>query len=74
MAESKEARSVVRECANHPLAVKSVGRWLNLKHATAGVVSSVEEIHAEVIKSMDKILMKAGDNTGTDMMYEILCE
>lgn len=71
MAESKEARSVVRECANHPLAVKSIGRWLNLKHATAGVVSSVEEIHSEVIKSMDKIL-KSGDSTGTDMMYEIL--
>ena len=71
MAESREARSVVRECANHPLAVKSVGRWLNLKHATAGVVSSVEEIHSEVIKSMDKIL-KGGDHTGTDMMYEIL--
>jgi tetratricopeptide (TPR) repeat protein len=71
MAESKEARSVVRECANHPLAVKSIGRWLNLKHATAGAASSVEEIHSEVIKSMDKIL-KAGDTTGTDMMYEIL--
>ena len=71
MAESREARSVVRECANHPLAVKSVGRWLNLKHATAGVVSSVEEIHADVIKSMDKIL-KGGDHNGTDMMYEIL--
>jgi hypothetical protein len=71
MAESEEARSVVRECANHPLAVKSVGRWLNLKHATAGVVSSVEEIHAEVMKSMDKILT-TGDTTGTDMMYEIL--
>ncbi len=71
MSESKEARSVVRECANHPLAVKSVGRWLNLKHATSGVASSVEEIHSEVIKSMDKIL-NAGDNTGTDMMYEIL--
>jgi tetratricopeptide (TPR) repeat protein len=71
MAESREARSVVRECANHPLAVKSVGRWLNLKHATAGVVSSVEEIHSEVVKSMDKIL-KGGDHSGTDMMYEIL--
>ena len=71
MAESREARSVVRECAHHPLAVKSVGRWLHLKHATAGVVSSVEEIHSEVIKSMDKIL-KGGDHTGTDMMYEIL--
>lgn len=71
MAESREARSVVRECANHPLAVKSVGRWLNLKHATAGVVSSVEEIHGEVVKSMDKIL-KGGDHSGADMMYEVL--
>eukprot|EP00980_Cylindrotheca_fusiformis_P027908 scaffold22568_cov125-Cylindrotheca_fusiformis.AAC.5 len=71
MAESREARSVVRECAYHPLAVKSVGRWLNLKHATAGVVSSVEEIHAEVVKTMDNIF-EGGDHSGTDMMYEIL--
>jgi tetratricopeptide (TPR) repeat protein len=72
LAESREARSVVRECANHPLAVKSVGRWLNLKHATAGVRSSVEEIHAEVIKSMDKIL-KGGSHSGNDdMLYEIM--
>lgn len=71
MAESKEARSVVRECANHPLAVKSVGRWLGLKHVTAGAVSSADEIHAEVVKSMEKIL-KGGDHSGTDMMYEIL--
>ena len=69
MAESKEARSVVRECANHPLAVKSVGRWLNLKHATAGVVNSVEEIHKEVVKSMDKLLK---EHSGADMMYEVL--
>ncbi|CAJ1940084.1 unnamed protein product [Cylindrotheca closterium] len=71
MAESKEAISVVRECANHPLAVKSVGRWLGLKHVTAGAVSSAEEIHAEVVKSMEKIL-KGGVHSGTDMMYEIL--
>ena len=71
MAESKEAKSVVRECANHPLAVKSIGRWLNLKHATAGAAVGVEEIHSEVAKSMNKIL-KGGDNAGTDMMYEIL--
>ncbi|KAL3942183.1 MAG: hypothetical protein SGBAC_003584 [Bacillariaceae sp.] len=71
MAESKETRSVVRECANHPLAVKSVGRWLGLKHVTAGAVSSAEDIHSEVVKSMEKIL-KGGDHSGTDMMYEIL--
>jgi len=71
MAESPEARSVVRECANHPLAVKSVGRWLNLKHATAGAIGSVEEIHEDVVKSMDKIL-KNGEQEDADMMYEIL--
>ncbi|KAG7362904.1 expressed tetratricopeptide repeat protein [Nitzschia inconspicua] len=72
LAESKEARSVVTECANHPLAVKSVGRWLNLKHATAGVRSSVEEIHAEVIKSMDKILTGGSLTGNDDMLYEIM--
>ena len=70
MASSKEARQVVRECANHPLAVKSVGRWLSLKHATAGVISSVEEIHEDVVKSIDKIL-NASDQEA-DMIYEIM--
>uniref|UniRef100_A0A7S1UWN8 NB-ARC domain-containing protein n=1 Tax=Grammatophora oceanica TaxID=210454 RepID=A0A7S1UWN8_9STRA len=70
MAESKEARAVVRECANHPLAVKSVGRWLSLKHATAGVISSVEEIHEEVAKSIDRILENR--DSEADMMYEIM--
>ena len=71
MAESKEARSVVRECANHPLAVKTVGRWLSLKHATAGVISSVEEIHEDVAKSIDRVL-KNDDPDGPDMIYEIM--
>lgn len=70
MASSKEARQVVRECANHPLAVKSVGRWLSLKHATAGVISSVEEIHEDVVKSIDKILN--GTDKESDMIYEIM--
>lgn len=71
MAESKEARSVVRECANHPLAVKTVGRWLSLKHATAGVISSVEEIHEDVVKSIDRVLNN-DDPDGPDMIYEIM--
>ena len=71
IAESKEALSVVRECANHPLAVKTVGRWLGLKHASAGVISSVEEIHEDVANSIDRIL-KSGDIQGADMMYEIM--
>ena len=71
IAESREALSVVRECANHPLAVKTVGRWLGLKHASAGIINSVEEIHEDVAHSIDRIL-KSGDIQGADMMYEIM--
>eukprot|EP00977_Amphora_coffeiformis_P011521 scaffold2767_cov177-Amphora_coffeaeformis.AAC.95 len=68
---SKETRSVVRECANHPLAVKSVGRWLNLKHATSGEEGDPEQLHKDVVQSMEKIL-KNGADDDADMMYEIL--
>jgi tetratricopeptide (TPR) repeat protein len=70
-AGSKETRSVVRECANHPLAVKSVGRWLNLKHATSGAAEDPEVLHDEVVQSMERIL-KNGTDDDADMMYEIL--
>jgi tetratricopeptide (TPR) repeat protein len=68
-ADSPEIKSVVQECANHPLAVKSVARWLNLKHATAD--SSSSDLQAEVVRSMEKIL-KRGNQEDADMMYEIL--
>ena len=68
---SSLTRSVVKECAHHPLAVKSVGRWLNLKHATAGASSSREEMRQDVINSMEMIL-KSANQEDADMMYEIL--
>lgn len=71
MSTSAEARAVVRECACHPLAVRSVGRWLSLKHATAGVLSSVEEIHEDVAKSIERI-GRDGDFYSGNMMYEIM--
>jgi tetratricopeptide (TPR) repeat protein len=72
ISESPEIKSVVAECAGHALAVKSVGRWLNLKHASNGIASSsVEEIHKDVMVSMDRIV-KHGSHEETDMMYEIL--
>jgi tetratricopeptide (TPR) repeat protein len=71
IASSKEAQQVVRECANHPLAVKSVGRWLSLKHATAGVINSVEEVHEGVDKSFEKIL-NAAEEQEVDFLFEIL--
>jgi tetratricopeptide (TPR) repeat protein len=67
--ETPEIRSVVKECAKHPLAVKSVARWLNLKHATADTTSP--DLQAHVVRSMEKIL-KRGSQEDTDMMYEIL--
>ena len=68
--DTPEVRSVVQECANHPLAVKSVARWLNLKHATAGTAAN-STLHADVVKSMEKVLKK-GRLEDADMMYEIL--
>jgi tetratricopeptide (TPR) repeat protein len=70
-ADALETKSVVRECACHPLTIKSVGRWLNLKHTTVESLESVEEMEEDVIKSMNRIL-KGELQNGTDMMYEIL--
>ncbi|KAL7564243.1 hypothetical protein ACA910_012270 [Epithemia clementina (nom. ined.)] len=83
MESPSKTQAVVRECANHPLAVKSVGRWLHLKHATAarnkeesGADGSEGDADAnDVVSSMEKILRSGtsalGDE-GDDMMYEIL--
>ena len=70
IASSKEAQQVVRECANHPLAIKSVGRWLSLKHAIAGVINGVEEVHDCVDKSFDKI-SNAAEKQEVDFLFEI---
>jgi tetratricopeptide (TPR) repeat protein len=70
-ADAFETKSVVRECACHPLTIKSVGRWLNLKHTTVESLESAEKMEEDVIKSMNKIL-KVELQNGTDTMYEIL--
>jgi hypothetical protein len=40
------------------------------RHATAGVVSSVEEIHDDV--KVNGQILKSGNQDDADMMYEIL--
>lgn len=70
-AKSPEVQAVALECANHPLAVKSVGRWLNLKHATAEATDNPDEIQEDVVRSMEKIL-KGGSQDDTDMLFEIM--
>ena len=77
MSTSVEAKAIVRECANHPIATKIVARWLGLKHATAGVINSVEEIHEDVAKALERVSVDATSSTGSfgvagDMLYEIL--
>uniref|UniRef100_A0A7S4J993 NB-ARC domain-containing protein n=2 Tax=Odontella aurita TaxID=265563 RepID=A0A7S4J993_9STRA len=75
MASSIEAKSIVRECANHPLAIKYVARWLGLKHATAGVINSVEEIHEDVATALERITaatVSPDDEDPGDMLYEIV--
>lgn len=70
--ESNEINSVVVECAHHALAVKSLGRWLNLKHAPGGTpVSSGAEIHGDVVKCMNSVILSS-TREDADMMFEIL--
>ena len=69
--DAEVTKSVVRECAGHPLTIKSVGRWLNLKHATTESVEIAQKTHKDVINSMEKIL-KNELQDGNDMVYEIL--
>lgn len=71
IADAPETKSVVSECACHPLTIKSVGRWLNLKHATAESGESVDDIRNDVVQSMNKILTRETDDE-SDMMYEML--
>jgi len=77
MATSVEAKAIVRECANHPIAIKIVARWLGLKLATAGVINSVEETHEVIAKTLERIFAStSGGSTMSfvdgDMLYEIL--
>ncbi|GAX11253.1 kinesin light chain [Fistulifera solaris] len=70
--ESAEINSVVVECAHHALAVKSLGRWLNLKHAPGGSpISSAEEIQRDVVQCMQTVT-RSSTEEDADMMFEIL--
>ena len=69
--DAEVTKSVIRECAGHSLTIKSVGRWLNLKHATAEPSEIVQKTHKDVLCSMEKIL-KNELQDGNDMVYEIL--
>jgi tetratricopeptide (TPR) repeat protein len=44
LGKTKEVRSIVRHCKCHPLTVRTISRWFFLKHITAGLVRSIEEI------------------------------
>jgi len=77
MSTSVEMKAIVRECANHPISTKIVARWLGLKHNTAGVINSVEEIHDDIAKALERVSVDASSSTGSfgvagDMLYEIL--
>jgi tetratricopeptide (TPR) repeat protein len=44
-----EVRSIVQRCGCHPLTVRTVARWYQLKQVTAGVVEGMEELHQELM-------------------------
>lgn len=47
-----ELRSLVRACDCHPLTVRTLGRWFQLKQVTAGIVKGIEEL----CKEMDSVV------------------
>eukprot|EP00978_Attheya_sp_CCMP212_P029631 scaffold105937_cov54-Attheya_sp.AAC.2 len=66
MTTSVSTKMLVRDCARQPLAVRSVGRWLSLKHATLASTSSVEDVGKEMARSIDALVGKG------DINYEIM--
>lgn len=66
-----ETTAVALECACHPLTIKSVGRWLNLKHAGVMNTGSIDEIQNEVRNSIDHLIKKEAKDDH-DMLYSIL--
>jgi tetratricopeptide (TPR) repeat protein len=69
--DSSVIKSVIVQCASHPLTVKSVARWLNLKLATTGDITNTEKMRDEVESSMTRILSTELEQDA-DMMYEVL--
>jgi len=66
MTTSVSTKMLVRDCARQPLAVRSVGRWLSLKHATLASTSSVEDVGKEMARSIHALVGKG------DINYEIM--
>jgi len=48
ISNNNRAKTLVKSCLNHPLAIKFAGRWLALKRATSGGQKGIDEILVEV--------------------------
>ncbi|KAL7470720.1 hypothetical protein ACHAXS_010979, partial [Conticribra weissflogii] len=55
LAKNSDAFVLVKKCLHHPLTIKFVGRWMNLKRVTAGGQKGVEEIIKEINSSLGEI-------------------
>jgi len=55
LAKNSHALGLVKKCLYHPLTIKFVGRWMNLKRVTAGGQKGVEEIIKEINSSLGEV-------------------
>jgi len=70
--DSPHIQSAVAECAGHALAVKSIGRWLNLKHGSSSIEDlAIDSVHEDVANVVSRVIASSAQEE-TDMMYEIL--
>jgi tetratricopeptide (TPR) repeat protein len=68
-----EVRSIVQRCGCHPLTVRTVARWFQLKQVTVGVVEGMEELHQELMAcTLEKTNSDDIDSDGEDKEYSTL--
>lgn len=70
-----EVRSIVQRCGCHPLTVRTVARWYQLKQITAGVVEGMEELHQELMactSDADEYSSDDEDEEHSTLLFDLL--
>lgn len=67
ISKSVEMKEVVKKCLYHPLTMKYVGRWLNLKRTTGN--KGFDELLMEIRSALDRA---PSTSTPVDILYEVL--
>lgn len=69
LAKNVSAAKLVKKCLYHPITVKFVGRWLNLKRITSGGMKGFDE----TLKEINNALKDVDQSTNAvDVLYAVL--